>query len=150
MSDRPPCVDAAAVELLDETRGTMRVAVWREPTLQYTKLWGSIDDDGSVFWRGALDRIHAQHGFTPFMLLDVFEAEAVNTMPMRLKSAAWARELLTHLTEGLIYNGKNAKSGFVIRTILRVAGMPNVSTIGTEPELARALTSWRSGARVVV
>jgi hypothetical protein len=140
---KPAYVPADAVQVFEHER----MRVWREQHVQHTKLYGDIDDTYSVWWRSTLDTLHKERGFTPFMTLDVCDAAAVNSMAMRLKSAAWARELLKNLREGLIFNGNNATSGFVIRAILRVAGMPNVFTVGSEADMNVALLSWRAGRK---
>jgi hypothetical protein len=123
-----------------------RRTLWREPGFLFVKLLGDIDDEHSVAWRRAVDAHTAACGWPPFMALDVSEALAVNSMSMRLQSAAWARNTLRHIEDGTIYTAGNQRSSFVIKTVLRVAGMPNVHVVSDAAVFEEACARYRTGA----
>ncbi|MDP2343507.1 MAG: hypothetical protein Q8O67_21285 [Deltaproteobacteria bacterium] len=130
------------------THHSPRVRVWREgaaPGWSLVRLDQDIDDEGSVAWRGVVDAQMAEHGWARFMILDVHAVVATNSIAMRFKSAGWAKNVLQHLEQGAIFTGANHRSGFVIRAILRIAGMSNVTLIGTEDELRAAVDRYRQG-----
>jgi len=134
---------------LTHTSALMRI--WREmapspPGWSYVRLDQDIDDAGSIAWRGTVDADIATHGCPRFMILDVHQVVARNSIAMRFKSAGWARTLLQHLIQGAIYTGSNDHAGIVISTVLRFAGMPNVTRLGDEGALRKAVARYRSGA----
>lgn len=128
-----------------QTHASPRLRIWREPGWAFVRLDQDVDDEGSVAWRGAVDADIARHGWPRLMILDVHAVVATNSIGMRFKSAGWARNVLQHLEQGVIYSGNNHVSSFVIRTILRLAGMSNVTMLGTEDELRAAVDSYRLG-----
>ena len=128
--------------------------LWREPALLYVKLAGDVADAESVAWRAAVDAHLQTAGVPPFMILDVCEANATSTMPGRMRTAAWARALLKKVREGVIYTGDNggqtdprqnqrAQTSFVIRALLRLVGMANVSIVGDPAALDATYERYR-------
>lgn len=119
--------------------------VWREGDCGVVSLREDIDDDKSVAWRGAVDEHNAAAGDMQLVVLDVHAVVATNSMAMRFKSAMWARGALLRTRQVAIFTGSNHKSGFVIATILRIAGLGNASVVENEAALAATVAAYRRG-----
>ena len=133
---------------LTHTSPLMRI--WRQmtpgpPGWSYVRLDQDIDDARSIAWRATVDADIAARGCPRFMILDVHQVNATNSIAMRVKSAAWARALLQQLRQGAVYTGSNTHAGVVTNTLLRFAGMANVSRLVDEAALHNAVARYRRG-----
>lgn len=132
------------------THSTPLMRIWRQmtpapPGWSYVRLDQDIDDAGSIAWRATVDADIAAHGCPRFMILDVHQVVATNSIAMRFKSAGWARALLQQLRQGAIYTGSNTQAGVVISTVLRFAGMANVTRLLDEAGVHNAVARYRRG-----
>lgn len=106
-------------------------ATWRiyrdGARLLVTRFLGEIDDDASNAWRAAAAVSFEAHGWTRFGIVASTEGRATSSLASRMRSVAFLRLAATKMERVVILG--DANSSFVIKTIMRAAGLPNVEMV---------------------
>lgn len=112
---------------------------WRQGPVMGVRIVGALTDDKNPVWRARLDQHVDDAGYPAFALLDVRDATPAASTPNRVKTAMWARKMLTHIPRLLIVTRPEHDVTFAIKIILRVAGMSNAEVLHDEQTVTRAL-----------
>lgn len=103
---------------------TERYRVARNNDLIVIVLRGDIDDALSDEWRGVVQACFDSEGIPPFGYVDTRAAIPISTLPARMRSAAFLRRNAMQMKSVAMI--VSDKTSFMIRTVLRVAGLGNV------------------------
>ena len=109
------------------------------------RIFGELTDARNPVWRGWLDAHFANDGWPRFIALDVRDAIPMASLPRRIQTAVWGRDVLSRIEAGAVAVGSGARVGIAVGAILRVTGMTNV-TLCTDYDVFCALSSrWLRG-----
>lgn len=117
----------AAMDPFDGLRlvaDTERYRIGRSATLIVVVLRGEIDDVTSDAWRDVVQRDFDANGAPQFGYVDTRDAIPTSSLAARMRSAAFLRRCAQRMT--CIALVVSDKTSFMIKTVLRVAGMGNV------------------------
>jgi len=120
-------------------------ALWRAGELGWFKVWGEVDDERSDHWRGVVEQALNDEGMPRFLGAHIADAVPLNSLATRVRTAGFVRRLGRASEHALIYNGKNVQMSFTFRSVLRVAGISNVSFADEEPVFLAALRLMATG-----
>lgn len=122
--------------------------VWRVGDVLGLRIVGVLDDERNPVWRAYLDAYIEESGWPRFAMLDVSETIPAASMAKRIQTAQWGRKVSAHIERGILFVGQDARVGFAVRAILRVASTSRLEIVNDEREfgaLARALIEGRDG-----
>jgi hypothetical protein len=136
---------------MDSVFGHLRVIgsgetwkLYREGDVFVVRYHGPIDDDASNAWReAALANVRAE-GWPRGGIVAPTEGAAVNSLSSRMRTAAFLRRCSQELSRVVILT--DDKMNFVIKTILRAAGIDNVEVV-TADEAPRILAEMEAAFR---
>lgn len=111
------------------------------------ELFGVLDDAASDGWRAAVTGELDRNGRPRFFTLDASEAQPVSGLSTRVRSAAFARAEAQRFDWAVLYTGNGGKTSFMVKAVLRMAGMPNVVVVPTADVYAAAIAALRAGRR---
>lgn len=120
-------------------------AYWRAGPVLGVRIVGDLTDEKNPFWRAHIDAHFRDAGPARFAFLDVTQAVPKASLPMRVKTATWARAKCREVEHLVIAVGEDARTSFAVGAILRMAGMGNVTVTRGEREHAAALQAMREG-----
>lgn len=101
-----------------------RYLIGRDAGLIVIILRGEIDDVTSDAWRAAVQAEFDANGVPRFGYVDTRAAIPTSSLPARMRSAAFLRRGAQQMTSVAITVSE--KTSFMIKTVLRVAGLSNV------------------------
>lgn len=119
-----------------------RWVIARDETVLVAVLNGAIDDDASAAWRGVCADSFAQSGYPRFAVVDTSAAIGASTLPARMRTAAFLRSSAQQMESVALVVG--VQTSFLIRTVMRVAGLQNVHLI-EERDAAAVLAAYKAG-----
>lgn len=104
---------------------------------------GEIVDEVSDAWRACCQRSFDEHGYPTFGYVDATRAVMAQSLGTRMRSASFMRQSAQRLRR-IVLVSEQAETGFVLRTVMRAAGVSNVHRV--EPATAiSALALMREG-----
>ena len=104
---------------------------------------GEIVDAISDAWRACAQKSFDEHGYTSFGYVDAARAKAAQSLGARMRSASFMRRSCDRMKRVLLVSA-DAQVSFVMRTVMRAAGVGNVTLVEPTPALA-ALAAMREG-----
>lgn len=107
------------------------------------QLEGEIVDAVSDAWRACAQKSFDDAGYTTFGYVDAVRAKVAQSLGARMRSAAFMRRSADRMTRVLLVSA-DANVSFVMRTIMRAAGVGNVTLVEPTPALV-ALDAMREG-----
>ena len=110
--------------------------IWRQPLLAGIKVIGVVDDRQSDRWRDALLSEFGKRGWPRYFALDSSDSDPQNSIACRLRTAAFVRDGARRVQWTGVLTTAKAGPLVVVRTVLRVVGVPNVA-IFTAPTESR-------------
>ena len=119
-----------------------RWAIARDDTVQVAILNGAIDDDASAAWRSVCADSFVTSGYPRFAVVDTSAAIGTSTLPARMRTAAFLRTSAQQMESVALVVG--VQTSFLIRTVMRVAGLQNVHLI-EERDAAAVLAAYKAG-----
>jgi hypothetical protein len=131
----------------DIVEKTELYTIWRVSEVVCIRVVGVVDDEKSERWRSGLTSYLERTGYPRFAALDSTGSDAQNSLRSRLSSATFGRNLARRLEWGAVLTGSGSGPLVVVRTVLRVGGMPNVYIYQSVPEFTAAMDACRAGRR---
>jgi hypothetical protein len=107
------------------------------------QLEGEIVDEVSEGWRAMCQQSFDELGYPPFGYVDATGARVAQSLGVRMRSAAFMRKSAERMTRVALVSA-DAHVGFVIRAIMRAAGVGNVQLVDAQAGAA-ALADMREG-----
>jgi len=98
-------------------------------------------------WRAGLLAHIERSGYPRFAALDSAASDPHNSLRSRLGTAAFARSLARRIEWGAVLTGPGPGPLVVVRTVMRVVGMPNIYLFQSPAEFGQALASCLAGRR---
>lgn len=98
-------------------------------------LEGEIVDTVSDAWRACAQKSFDEHGYTSFGYVDAARAKAAQSLGARMRSAAFMRRSCDRMKRVLLVSA-DPQVSFVMRTVMRAAGVGNVGLIEQGAALA--------------
>ena len=127
-------------------------AVWRRQgaagDVVDVRIVGPLTDDKNPVWRAWLDARFAADGWPRFIALDVKDALPAASLPKRLQTAMWGKQVLGRVERGGIHLGREASVSLTVRATLRIAGMSNVSLHHDDDAFAGDVRAMLDAAKV--
>ncbi len=114
--------------------------LYRDGGLFVVRFHGPIDDHASNAWRAAAIANVNLEGWPRGGIVAPTEGAAVNSLASRMRTASFLRRCSQELSRVVILNDE--KMNFVVKTILRAAGLDNVEVLPAE-EGARVLSEMQ-------
>jgi hypothetical protein len=118
--------------------------LYREGDVFVVRYHGPIDDDASTAWREAAIANVTVEGWPRGGIVAPTEGAAVNSLSSRMRTASFLRRCAQVLSRVVILN--DDKMNFVVKTILRAAGLANVEVLPAE-DGARVLSEMQAAFR---
>jgi hypothetical protein len=104
---------------------------------------GEIVDAVSDAWRACAQKTFDENGYTTFGYVDAVRAKVAQSLGARMRSAAFMRRSADRMKR-IILVSADVNVSFVMRTIMRAAGVGNVTLAEPAPALL-ALAAMREG-----
>lgn len=120
-------------------------AFWRDGDVLGVRIVGALTDERNPVWRARLDEHVAEHGWPRVAALDVTEAIPAATLPMRARTALWARRMMSNIGHTLVVVSADHQLTFTVKAILRMAGVSNVTVAGDPAWAALAFAALTRG-----
>ncbi len=140
-----------SVRPMDTVFGHMRIIgsgeawkLYRDGDVFVVRYHGAIDDDASTAWREAAIANVTLEGWPRGGIVAPTEGTAVNSLSSRMRTASFLRRCSQELSRVVILT--DDKMNFVIKTILRAAGLDNVEVVPAD-EATRVLAEMRATFR---
>lgn len=121
-------MDAALFAGCERIGGGPSWTLYRERDLVLVvRFHGEIDDDASAAWRACAAAHVEARGWPRVGLVAPTDGHATSSLASRMKTVAFLRMSASHFERVVILSDANAS--FVIKTMLRAAGVANVSLV---------------------
>lgn len=91
------------------------------------RFFGDFTDADSDAWKRVAKESFDREGYPRFGYVDPTGGVAVTTLSSRMKTTAFLKETAQHMERVVMVT--DTRSSFVVRTVFRAAGMPNVSLV---------------------
>jgi hypothetical protein len=117
--------------------------VQRGPHVLSVLLEGEIVDAVSDAWRACAQKSFDESGYTTFGYVDAIRAKVAQSLGARMRSAAFMRRSADRMKRVVLVSA-DVNVSFVMRTIMRAAGVGNVTLVEPSPALA-VLAAMRDG-----
>ena len=144
MLDPLPHDDLVLVGRDTPVAGKGTFLIQRNPHVICVLLGGEVVDEVSDGWRALCQKSFDADGYPTFGYVDVTQGTVAQSLGARMRSAAFMRRSADRLRRIVMVSGKDVKVGFVIRTIMRAAGVGNVHLVDAQTAPA-ALDALRTG-----
>jgi hypothetical protein len=119
-------------------------AIQRNQNVVCVLLDGVIVDEVSEGWRARCQKSFDEDGYPPFGYVDARTASVAQTLPARMRAAAFMRRSAERMKRIVLVSGREGTVGFVMKTVMRAAGVGNVVLVDPDAG-ARALEAMRDG-----
>ena len=119
--------------------------IWRMPSLVAMQVVGSIDDTGSEHWQAALTREFAARGYPRFYAMDVSKVDASLSIAGRYRTVDFVRRTLHKVEWATLLARGSPGPVLVVRAMLRVVSMPNITLCVNERVFRQQVDAMRSG-----
>jgi hypothetical protein len=123
------------------------MTIWRQPGIIAVRLRGEVDDRASHTWRAAVTAEVQLRGLPRFVAFDMYDCDPQSSMASRFQVASYVRDLMRRSEWAAILMPRAVGASVVVRLVMSIAGIPNVSVAPTKPAYWDLLEAMRKGER---